>query len=202
MIEKLTEFAKNGEKNTEQLDLNNGFPSKLQPARQWMNWLFNKLSLKINEIIDESAGLDENKVNYTDIVDNLTSSSSSKPLSAKMGKKLNDEKLSKSDLGKGNAPIYGVRAWVNFNGQTGEIRASGNIKSVTRNGTGSYTVVFDKEMEDANYAVTTSATVHGDASSLNLAAQSKSEFTLVANYGGDNTVGNYDPFFASVAVVR
>ncbi|AYA04632.1 hypothetical protein BEN74_18810 [Acinetobacter sp. WCHAc010034] len=132
----------------------------------------------------------------------LDSDSKEEALTAEMGKKLNDEKLSKSDLGKGDAPIYGVRAWVNFNGETGEIRASGNVKSVTKNGTGSYTVVFNKEMEDANYAVTTSATARGDASSLNLAAQSKSEFTLVASYGGDNTVGNYNPFFASVAVFR
>lgn len=54
-IEKLNEFAKNVDSsgsNTEGLDLDNGFPSRLQPARQWFNWLFNKVTKKVNEIID------------------------------------------------------------------------------------------------------------------------------------------------------
>lgn len=47
---------------------------------------------------------------------------------------------------------YQCRAWVNFNG-TGSvaIRASGNISSVTDNGTGDYTVNFAVAMPDANY---------------------------------------------------
>jgi hypothetical protein len=57
----------------------------------------------------------------------------------------------------GSAPIYACRAWVNFDGTTspGTIRASGNVSSVTRNGTGDYTVNFTTSMPDANYAVTT-----------------------------------------------
>lgn len=51
-IEKLIEFSKNGEKNTDKLELIKGFPSKLQPARQWFNWIFNNLTLKINEVIE------------------------------------------------------------------------------------------------------------------------------------------------------
>ncbi len=62
-----------------------------------------------------------------------------------------------------DAPIYGCRAWVNFDGSkdsTGAastantarlIRASGNVSSVTRNGTGDYTVNFTTAMPDANY---------------------------------------------------
>lgn len=52
-ILKLTEFAKNGAKNTDDLDLEAGFPAAQKPARQWFNWLFNSLTLKINEIIDQ-----------------------------------------------------------------------------------------------------------------------------------------------------
>ena len=60
----------------------------------------------------------------------------------------------------GDAPIYACRAWVNFNGQsTVSIRASGNVSSITDNGTGDYTVNFTTAMPDANYAVNgTSAT--------------------------------------------
>jgi len=54
----------------------------------------------------------------------------------------------------GTAPIYPCRAWVNFNG-TGvvAIRASGNVTSITDNGTGDYTVNFTTAMPDANYAI-------------------------------------------------
>ena len=53
------------------------------------------------------------------------------------------------------ATAYGCRAWVNFNGTTspGTIRASGNVTSITKNGTGDYTVNFTNAMPDANYSV-------------------------------------------------
>lgn len=54
----------------------------------------------------------------------------------------------------GSAPIYGARAWVNFNGTgTVAIRASGNVSSITDNGTGDYTVNFTTAMQDVNYGV-------------------------------------------------
>jgi hypothetical protein len=47
---------------------------------------------------------------------------------------------------------YGCRAWVNFNGTgTVAIRASGNVTSITDNGTGDYTVNFTTAMPDVNY---------------------------------------------------
>jgi hypothetical protein len=57
----------------------------------------------------------------------------------------------------GTAPLYMARAWVNFNGTgTVAIRASGNVTSITDNGTGDYTVNFTTAMPDANYAVSMS----------------------------------------------
>jgi len=54
-------------------------------------------------------------------------------------------------------PEFKCRAWVNFDGTgTPSIRASGNVSSITRNGTGQYTVNFATALPDANYAVTTS----------------------------------------------
>jgi hypothetical protein len=58
-------------------------------------------------------------------------------------------------------PVYDCRAWVNFNGtgtfspnpSTTAIRASGNVSSITKNGTGDYTVNFTTAMADANYSV-------------------------------------------------
>ena len=47
---------------------------------------------------------------------------------------------------------YLARAWVNFNGTgTVAIRASGNVSSITDNGTGDYTVNFTTAMPDVNY---------------------------------------------------
>jgi hypothetical protein len=64
----------------------------------------------------------------------------------------------------GSAPIYGCRAWVNFDGTRNEadtgastnganvkIRGSGNVSSVLKNGTGDYTVTFTTAMSDVNY---------------------------------------------------
>ena len=48
---------------------------------------------------------------------------------------------------------YLCRAWVNFNGTgTVAIQASGNVTSITDNGTGDYTVNFTTAMPDANYS--------------------------------------------------
>jgi hypothetical protein len=49
---------------------------------------------------------------------------------------------------------YGCRAWVNFDG-TGvvAIRASGNVTSITDNGTGLYTVNLTTAMPDINYTI-------------------------------------------------
>ena len=53
------------------------------------------------------------------------------------------------------APVYGVRAWVSFNGTgTVAIRGSANVSSITDNGTEDYTVNFTTNMPDTNYAAT------------------------------------------------
>ena len=73
----------------------------------------------------------------------------------------------------GSAPMFACRAWVNFDGTgTVAIRASGNVSSITDNGTGVYTVNFTTNMEDANYAwVGSCTTTSTTTSSLYPAAQ-------------------------------
>jgi len=65
----------------------------------------------------------------------------------------------------GSAPIYGCRAWVNFNGTAGTtvsgefrctIRAQGNVTKVVRVATGNYVVYFTTPMEDSNYCIVSS----------------------------------------------
>ena len=53
-----------------------------------------------------------------------------------------------------NAYLGIAKAWVNFNGTTASpstIRSSFNVSSITKNGTGDYTVNFSTAMADANY---------------------------------------------------
>lgn len=54
----------------------------------------------------------------------------------------------------GSMPSYSARAWANFNGNTSPagINAAGNVSSITRNGTGDYTINFTTAMPDASYA--------------------------------------------------
>ncbi len=57
-------------------------------------------------------------------------------------------------LNTDNTENYKCRAWVNFNGQgTVAIRGSGNVSSITDNGTGDYSINFTNAMPDTNYSV-------------------------------------------------
>lgn len=102
------------------------------------------------------------------------------------------------------ATAYGCRAWVNFNGTgTVAIRASGNVTSITDNGTGDYTVNITTAMPDANYAV---ACMAGGTSSIGWSrladtpAPTTSAYRIyVANAGGTVLL---DAAFVNVAIFR
>ena len=81
---------------------------------------------------------------------------SGQPLSATTGSFSGNVTLGSSVLATpaGSAPSYLCRAWVNFNGTgTVAIRASGNVSSITDNGTGRYTINFSTAMIDTNYSI-------------------------------------------------
>jgi len=63
----------------------------------------------------------------------------------------------------GSAPAYAARAWVTFDGtvSTPTIAASGNVTSVTKNGTGDYTINFTTALPNANYAVSINGAASG-----------------------------------------
>jgi hypothetical protein len=67
----------------------------------------------------------------------------------------------------GTAPLYMARAWVNFNGTgTVAIRASGNVTSITDNGTGDYTLNFATALVDGNYAVSLCTTEYASTNNV------------------------------------
>lgn len=111
----------------------------------------------------------------------------------------------------GTAPIYGVRAWVCFNGTgtTGTnqtIKASGNVTSVLKNATGTYTITFTTAMSDANYALTGSASRDGGSGEtptvgINNPASTKtvSSVQIILKYPGSSGEDRTD---ISVLVLR
>lgn len=108
------------------------------------------------------------------------------------------------------ATAYGCRAWVNFNGTgTVAIRASGNVTSITDNGTGNYTVNITNAMPDANYAV--AGTASGDASRPQFAvatawdvAPTTSALRVYCGATGSDIQNGarYDSAYVSVAIFR
>ena len=101
-----------------------------------------------------------------------------------------------------SAVAYGCRAWVNFDGTgTPAIRASGNVSSITDNGTGDYTVNFTTAMPDANYSVggTSSRLNSGDPGILSPIALSAGSVQVQT---GIRTIGSYDNSINSVAIFR
>ena len=92
------------------------------------------------------------------------------------------------------ATAYGCRAWVNFNGTgTVSIRASGNVTSITDNGTGDYTVNFTTAMVDANYSVSLAANGTGGSDPMAWIVGNSSPTTMTTSalriYTGSSSVG-------------
>ena len=101
--------------------------------------------------------------------------------------------------------VYTAKAWVNFNGTgTVAIRASGNVSSITDNGTGNYTVNFTNAMPDTNYAfvATTRNTVVGAVIPQPLPDTTLTTSAIAFNCFQSNSLTVYDPLYAYVAIFR
>jgi len=96
-----------------------------------------------------------------------------------------------------------AKAWANWDGSTGTIRASYNVSSVTRTATGTYTVAFTSALANADYAVvcgTSAANGANDGGYMGIqngTTPTTSSFGLVTD---GRTTGEYDPTYAMVAV--
>lgn len=106
----------------------------------------------------------------------------------------------------GSAPIFGVRAWVNFDGTgTVAIRASGNVSSITDNGVGTYTINLTTALPDANPCIVATA---GDVSwgnyadvSINAAPTSTAIRVAITCQSGGNPART-DISYVCVQVLR
>lgn len=105
---------------------------------------------------------------------------------------------------EGTAPSYTCRAWVNFNGTgTPAIRASGNVSSITDNGTGLFTANYTTAITDGYYAtqVTTRYTGSGDTLVSCIQGTNYST-TSIAIRVMDSGFALKDPTEASIAIFR
>jgi hypothetical protein len=104
----------------------------------------------------------------------------------------------------GSAPLYACRAWVNFNGTgTVAIRASGNVSSITDNGTGDYTVNFATAMPDDNFCYT-----HVYSAEVNIQHavgffESRGAGSVrVKHYSAENSPNTTDKALVCIAIFR
>lgn len=107
----------------------------------------------------------------------------------------------------GTAPLYAARAWVNFNGTgTVAIRGSGNVSSITDNGTGDYTVNFTTAMSDANYSVAgTAITASGNYAILSINSATSpltTAFRVLSSQQSGGSPTPTDLTYNNVAVFR
>ena len=100
-------------------------------------------------------------------------------------------------------PAYFCRAWVNFNGTgTVAIRASGNVSSITDNGTGDYTVNFTTAMPDTNYCAVIQTNNNDSAFSILGYVLIYSASSVRVNGQRNNSGTNQDNPFINMAVFR
>ena len=106
-------------------------------------------------------------------------------------------------------PGFLCRAWVNFNGTLSTPitpRASGNISSITKAGTGRYTINFTNPMPDANYSVNLSWQSRAGQNDVNVYIFNDISGTLITTtptINGFTILANlYDLAYFCLAVYR
>jgi hypothetical protein len=108
------------------------------------------------------------------------------------------------------ATAYGCRAWVNFDGTgTVAIRGSGNVSSITDNGTGDYTVNFTTAMPDTSYCGVALPNDGSPGTNLVIACENStrtkttSAFNIWTAYGGNGVNKTlYDVNTVNVSIFR
>ena len=99
--------------------------------------------------------------------------------------------------------VYTAKAWVNFNGTgTVAIRASGNVSSITDNGTGNYTVNFTTAMPDANYADAVTMGILGSPTSSQMNSNNTAKNSGSFQVRFLNNTASYDYDSCDVVIFR
>jgi hypothetical protein len=107
------------------------------------------------------------------------------------------------------ATAYGCRAWVNFNGTgTVAIRDSGNVSSITDNGSGHYTINFTTTLPDTNYCMVSGPSHDNNTDGAAFSVRSHngtistSSIEILTAYANANNNGVLDMATIGVAILR
>lgn len=185
------------------------FIQQVQDGLDELNQVKESLNTIVEQEIQSQKGvagglvpLDENdKIDplYIKKSDDLDKDDTNTLATSKAVKTLQDKKLEKKDLASGDAPIFAARARGSFKGTNGtKLGDGGNFKSVTRLGLGSYEIELTTALPDTNYQVIPKASNSGgsaaqDANLDSSFTKTTTKFRLVCTFGGDNTLGRFDP---------
>lgn len=184
------------------------FIQQVQDGLDELNQVKESLNTIVEQGIEAQKGvagglapLDENdKIDplYLKTSDALDVDDSKTLATSKAVKTLQDKKLEKKDLASGDAPIYAVRAMGSFTGTATKIGTGGNFKAVTRIDLGKFEVELETAMPDANYRVFLTASNNNGSAAQSASidytfTQTTTKFRIICTYGGDNTLGRFDP---------
>lgn len=185
------------------------FIQQVQDGLDELNQVKESLNTIVEQEIQSQKGvagglvpLDENdKIDplYIKKSDDLDKDDTNTLATSKAVKILQDKKIEKKDLASGDAPIFAARARGSFKGTDGtKLGDGGNFKSVTRLGLGSYEIELTTALPDTNYQVIPKASNSGgsaaqDANLDSSFTKTTTKFRLVCTFGGDNTLGRFDP---------
>ena len=97
--------------------------------------------------------------------------------------------------------IYGsCKAWVNFNGTGGTIRASYNVSSVTVNSTGNFSVNFTNALSNANYCPNISFGTNAGANSYGYMGHYSTSTTVYRFITADSGTAAFNPVMVTAAI--
>lgn len=115
-----------------------------------------------------------------------------------------------------NGVTTNALAWVNFNGtnafspnpSTSAIRAAYNVSSITKNGTGDYTLNFTSALSNANYAITVSTeqqTVTNTSATFNVGyasgqIRSNTSVQIYSRYTAAGSAAMFDSSYIELAI--
>ena len=166
-------------------------------APQWANFIVNLTNQSIGILQPANGGTGISSPGTSGNV--LTSEGGSwvsSPLNILDGS-IGTTKLSGGQTGA--APIFGIRAWVNFDGSSYDVsgncsvRGEGNIATVVRSAAGKYLVTLSDALANSNFAVlgTASATSGSNANNgitvSHITSPSSNSFTIETTDAGSNT---------------
>ena len=108
----------------------------------------------------------------------------------------------------GTAPYFGVRSWCKFDGtglvaENCSIAGSGNVASVLKTNSGTFTLTFSTAMPDANYSITFSGSEgsvreNTSQSSINVFSQTVGGFEFVVSDATSNSYVNRERNYITV----